>query len=147
MSQMARLWDLSLIHPRNVTVSENTPGTVTLTWDSLGPAEPTIAGYRVEYGTSPGVYGNVADAGNQTSISIPDLSGRYYFAVVGYDNDPYAPNPTGPSAEVSIAANGTPTGTLTLGRTTIGAAAAAGGSGFMAVAGPYTLGTGGPAAA
>ena len=102
--QMARLWGLSLIHPRNVAVSREASGAVTLSWDSLGPVEPTIAGYRVEYGTRPGVYGNVADVGNQTSISIPNLSGRYYFAVVGYDNDPYAPNATGPSAEVSIPA-------------------------------------------
>ena len=145
-TQMARLWALSLTHPRNVTVSETAPGTVTLSWDSLAPAEPTIAGYRVEYGTSPGVYTNTAIAGSQTSISIPDLSGRYYFAVVGYDNDPYASNLTGRSAEVSIVANGTPTGTLTLGKTNIGAAAAGGGNGFMAVAGPYTLGTAGPAA-
>ena len=100
-AQMARLWALSLTHPRNVSVSRNAHGAVELSWDSLAAVEPTIAGYRVEYGTSPGVYTQSVDAGDRTSVTLPALPGRHYFAVVGYDDDAYAPNTTAPSPAVS----------------------------------------------
>ena len=52
---------------------------------------PSLAGYRVYYGTSTGTYlqsyGNGLDAGNATTYSVTGLSGgtRYYFVTTAYD--------------------------------------------------------------
>jgi purple acid phosphatase-like protein/fibronectin type III domain protein len=60
-------------------------GSATLNWDPVADAD--LAGYKVYYGTSPGVYPNVQDAGNVTAITINSLTDctLYYFAVKAYD--------------------------------------------------------------
>jgi chitodextrinase len=77
------------------------PDTATLQWDAV--LFPTLSGYRVYYGTSPGNYqqaaGSGIDAGNVTTFRVTGLSGgtRYYFAVTAYDS---SNNESGYSNEV-----------------------------------------------
>jgi hypothetical protein len=74
---------------------------VTLAWDPV--AGPNLAGYRIYYGTSTGMYshaqGKGLDAGNATTFTATGLNGgtRYYFAATAYDN---AGNDTSYSNEV-----------------------------------------------
>jgi predicted phage tail protein len=58
---------------------------VTLAWDQN--PEPDIAGYRVLYGTSSGVYAQALDVGNTTTAVVPNLTAgtTYYFAVRAYN--------------------------------------------------------------
>ncbi len=74
----------------DTTSGTTTAGSVTLAWDapltSEGMPLPSIAGYKVHYGTTPGYYGKVVDSGTQTSCTISGLApGTYYFAVTCYD--------------------------------------------------------------
>jgi hypothetical protein len=67
-----------------------TQGTVLLTWDrnTRGTDEPAVAGYRVLFGTSPGVYDRSIDVGNVNDHLMRDLledSKAYYFAVKSYN--------------------------------------------------------------
>lgn len=64
------------------------PAVTTLSWDPVVDAR--LAGYRVYYGNSPGVYlqlaGQGINVGNATSYALTALgSGTYYFAVKAYD--------------------------------------------------------------
>jgi hypothetical protein len=58
---------------------------VTLAWDPN--SESDLAGYRVLYGTSSGVYAQVLDAGNTTTAVVPNLTEgtTYYFVVKAYN--------------------------------------------------------------
>jgi hypothetical protein len=58
---------------------------VTLTWDP-DPAS-NLAGYRLYYGTSSGVYTQEIDVGNMTATLVSNLTeGRtYFFAVTAYN--------------------------------------------------------------
>ncbi|HEV8337735.1 MAG TPA: fibronectin type III domain-containing protein [Candidatus Polarisedimenticolia bacterium] len=60
-------------------------GSATLNWDPVADAD--LAGYKVYYGTSPGVYPNVQDVGNVTTVTLNNLTDctLYYFAVKAYD--------------------------------------------------------------
>jgi hypothetical protein len=60
-------------------------GTVSLAWDSV--ADTDLAGYRIYYGTSPGVYTQSVDVGNVTQTTISGLTdcANYYFGVKAYD--------------------------------------------------------------
>jgi hypothetical protein len=88
-------------------------GSVELEWSppptytdgsNLSPAD--IGGYKIYYGTIPGLYIDHRDVGNTTSIQISSLNlptkQTYYAAVTVYDSDGYE-SPF--SNEVSIAAN------------------------------------------
>ena len=57
---------------------------VTLSWDAN--TEPDIAGYKVYWGTSSGVYDQFSVV-SKTTTSVSDLTvgGRYYFAVTAYN--------------------------------------------------------------
>lgn len=101
--QMARLWGVALIYPKNVLVTQNA-GTVTVNWDNLATIEPSIAGYKVKYGTTSGSYSTTVDVGNVLTKAITGLTeGQpYYFVVSAYDNDIYSINQTQNSSEVSI---------------------------------------------
>ena len=57
---------------------------VSLSWDPN--TEPDIAGYKVYWGTSSGVYSQFSDV-SQTTASVSDLTVgvRYYFAVTAYN--------------------------------------------------------------
>ena len=59
--------------------------TVTLAWERAG--EP-VAGYKVHYGTTSGVYDHVADAGNSTGYTVTGLQTgvTYYFAATSYNS-------------------------------------------------------------
>lgn len=53
---------------------------VTLQWDAN--TESDLAGYKVYYGTAPGVYGTPIVIGTQTTYTVSSLpAGTYYFAV------------------------------------------------------------------
>jgi hypothetical protein len=71
---------------------------VTLSWDRN--TKPTIAGYRVYYGTSSLSYSNVVTAGNVTTFTVTGLASnrKYFFAVTAYDK---AGSESGFSTEVS----------------------------------------------
>jgi hypothetical protein len=64
-------------------------GTAALTWDAVDAS--ILGGYRVYYGTVPGIYlqqrGEGLNAGNATSLTVAGLNKgvRYYFAVTSYD--------------------------------------------------------------
>ena len=63
--------------------------TTTLAWSPV--IDPSLAGYRIYYGTSTGMYlqayGNGLNVGNVTAYSVAGLSGgtRYYFVATAYD--------------------------------------------------------------
>ncbi len=58
---------------------------VTLAWDPN--TETDLAGYKVYYGTTTGVYTNATDVGNSTTKAITDLADgvQYFFAVTAYN--------------------------------------------------------------
>jgi hypothetical protein len=60
-------------------------GQAALAWDAS--PDPTVTGYFVYYGTSSQGYSSRIDAGNLTSITVPNLtSGQtYYFAATAYN--------------------------------------------------------------
>ena len=71
---------------------------VTLSWDAN--SEPDIAGYRVYWGTSSGVYDQFRDVSQNTaSVSNLTVGGRYYFAVTAYNE---AGLESGYSEEISV---------------------------------------------
>jgi len=75
------------------------PQTVTLAWDQ--EADPSVAGYRVYFGTSSGDYSRRIDVGNTPSAAIPNLTvgTTYYFVVTAYDASGLE---SAPSQEVSF---------------------------------------------
>lgn len=62
--------------------------TVTLAW--VASPSTNVAGYKVHYGTAPGVYSTIVDAGNpaikEKSILGLALNTTYYFAVGAYNS-------------------------------------------------------------
>ena len=77
---------------------------VTLAWDP--ETDPNVTGYRVYYGTSSRNYPFNKDAGNNTTITVPNLQdgATYYFAVTAYNA---AGIESGYSNEVSYSATAT----------------------------------------
>lgn len=80
-------------------------GSVTLSWQAPttnedGSPLTDLAGYRVYYGETSGVYTDVVTVGNYTSASIGSLpTGQtLYFAVTAFDT---SGNQSSPSGEVS----------------------------------------------
>ena len=78
---------------------------VSLAWDPNPEAD--IAGYRLQYGLTQGVYPNVVDAGNTTSASVNGLNQgtTYYFTVVAYNT---AGQASSPSSVVTYTVPGAP---------------------------------------
>src|SRR5262245_17741561 len=60
---------------------------VILTWNAVN--EPAVIGYRLSYGTTPGVHPTTVDVGNQTGTALTGLQPgqRYYFVVRAYSVD------------------------------------------------------------
>jgi hypothetical protein len=65
-------------------VSAQQPTGIRLAWDASFGAD--IAGYIIDYGTSPGVYTRTLDVGPRTDYEISDIPGAwaYYFTVRAY---------------------------------------------------------------
>ena len=71
------------------------PAPAILTWDAV--TDPSLAGYRIYYGTRGGTYPWSVDVvGNVTTITVTGLSSgtTYYFAATAYDSS----NPPNESA-------------------------------------------------
>ena len=64
--------------------SAQQPARIRLAWDA--PLGADIAGYIIDYGTSPGVYTRTLDVGPRTDCEISDIPGAwaYYFTVRAY---------------------------------------------------------------
>jgi hypothetical protein len=78
-------------------------GDVTLAWDPN--SEGNLAGYKIYYGTAPGVYGTPITIGTQATYTVTGLpAGTYYFAVTAYNTEGLE---SGYSNEVSTAVTGT----------------------------------------
>lgn len=70
-----------------VVVSGDSTCVVTLAWDAN--PEPNVVGYKLHYGTTPGVYDTVVDVGNVTQHQLSDIllyGTLYYFAVSAIDD-------------------------------------------------------------
>ena len=69
-----------------ITVMYTHAEQLTLAWDAN--SEPTLAGYKVYWGTSSANYSWSADAGAQTTYTVVELSpgATYYFAATAYDS-------------------------------------------------------------
>ena len=73
---------------------------VTLAWDAPNAASG-IAGYRVYYGNSSGIYPQIIDVGNSTTVTVPNLvPGQIYYVVVTDYNT--AGFESGPSNQLSF---------------------------------------------
>lgn len=83
----------------NFSIAAPTSGNATVSWDAN--TEPDLAGYRLYYGTAPGVYGTPIDVGNVTSYLVTGLTAGvvYYFAVTAYDT---SGNESAKSTEVTL---------------------------------------------
>lgn len=66
-------------------VCTNLSISVGLSWPAS--SDPSVAGYKVYYGTASGVYTNSLDVGNATTATISNLTAgtRYYFAATVYN--------------------------------------------------------------
>ncbi len=66
--------------------SLNTAGTIKLKWDA--PGDPSIAGYKIYYGTSSQHYTKEINAGNVTNYTIRSLENctAYYLALKSYND-------------------------------------------------------------
>ena len=82
------------ISPNSTGVSVTTPppppsNSASLAWDAV--TTPTLAGYRVYFGTAPGTYlqslGQGISVGNVTAYTLTGLASgsQYYFAVTAFD--------------------------------------------------------------
>jgi Domain of unknown function (DUF4082)/Fibronectin type III domain len=77
---------------------------VTLAWNPN--SESNLAGYKVQYGTAPGVHPTTIDVGNQTTYVVGELGpGTYYFVVLAY-NTSGLQSPV--SNEVSVTVSASP---------------------------------------
>ncbi len=81
--------------PFTITVAGGATGTATVSWTvpttrTDGTALTNLAGFRVYYGSSPGVYPTVVNVTSPatTSYVVANLaSGTYYFAATAYDSN------------------------------------------------------------
>ena len=73
-------------------------GSLALSWDPI--QDTRLAGYKVKYGTTSGIYAQSVDVGNVTSYIVPNLTEgtKYYLVILGYDSNKVEGQP---SPEVS----------------------------------------------
>jgi chitinase len=93
---------------------------VTLAWDPN--SETDLAGYRVYYGTSSGLYPNVTDVGNMTTATISNLTAgqTYYFSATAYDtqgresgySNEVSSRPRGPGTTYTVTASAGSNGSI-----------------------------------
>lgn len=69
------------------STGESTANPVKLAWDQN--SESDVTGYKLYYGTAPGVYGTTIDVGNTVIGSVTGLTydTTYYFAVTAYNTE------------------------------------------------------------
>jgi len=112
-NRIARLWAMAIMQP---TVTSSVSGRqITLNWNNLSAYESTIAGYRISYGTSSDNLNQTMTVGNVTTATLTGLSWgtTYYYAVTGFDADPYFVSYTDQSATGSaVVAAGTSVATV-----------------------------------
>lgn len=85
--RMARIAALSMAQP--VLYASMSGRNISLVWDNMALREPTVAGYRVSYGTDPSALTSTVTVGDRLGYlfsGLPILT-NYYFAVTAYDND------------------------------------------------------------
>jgi chitodextrinase len=72
---------------------------VGLAWD--GVQDPNVTGYKIRYGTEPGIHPEALSVGNRTSATLTGLqrATRYYIVVVSVDAQG---NQSAPSNEVQV---------------------------------------------
>jgi hypothetical protein len=93
---------------QNPGAGETGAGTVVLAWDAPadnldGTPLTDLAGYRVHYGTAPGVYTETFDAGRAAGCSVAGLApGTYYIVVSAYNADGYEGAPSNEVAKVIL---------------------------------------------
>lgn len=85
--RMARLMALAIMKPTASSVSGVTARQVTVNWSSITAEDATIAGYRVNYGTSSTSLTSSATFGDVTSGAITGLEPNttYYFSVQAFN--------------------------------------------------------------
>ena len=103
--RMARLAALSFMQPTISSISSVTARQVTVNWETLTDVEPTVAGYRVNYGTNSSALTSSATFGDVVTgvVSGLDPDTTYYFSVEAFDNDPFDVSYSDDSAVVSTA--------------------------------------------
>jgi hypothetical protein len=77
-------------------------GRVTLEWDPTD--DPDVTGYRVKYGTSPGLYNHTVEVARATTATISHLveSTPYFFVVVAYDYRGILSQPSNPVSYIPL---------------------------------------------
>ncbi len=50
-------------------------------------SETNIAGYKIHYGTTEGVYTDIVDVGNVLTYTLPLNVGKYYITITAYDTN------------------------------------------------------------
>ena len=62
-------------------------GSLSISWAPI--QDSRLAGYKIKYGTTSGIYSQSLDVGNVTSSIVPNLAEgmAYYLVVVGYDSN------------------------------------------------------------
>jgi hypothetical protein len=80
--------------------------TVTVAWDRN--ADPHTSGYQVSYGSQPGAYTTIVDAGSAISVPVTLLPGGTYYMVVRAYNDQRELSPASNVASITMPATVTP---------------------------------------
>lgn len=96
---------LALVGYMLVNLDNTFAANFVLAWDPN--TEPDLAGYKLHYGTTSGVYSTTINVGNVTQFEVTGLQDgiTYYFAVTAYDFEGYE---SGYSNEVSARKNISP---------------------------------------
>lgn len=81
---------------------------ITLAWDRN--PEKDIAGYRVHYGITSGLYPEMQECGDETTATVENLTAgeRFFFVVTAYDSDTFE---SAYSEEISAVAGASPSPT------------------------------------
>ncbi len=79
-------------------------GSLSISWAPV--QDSRLAGYKIKYGTTSGIYSQSLDVGNVTSFILPNLTEgtTYYLVVVGYDGNKAEGQPS-PEASGSVLAS------------------------------------------
>lgn len=83
---MAVILTVAAIYQPGEATSQTIPGTynVNLVWNAH--PDPTVIGYRINYGTTSGTYTGIITVGKVTSMVVPGLASdvKYFFALTAH---------------------------------------------------------------